>query len=224
MKRHTATKPTRRIAAVFACMIASLTLIPGCNVITPIAYAIHGPEKIMPAYTLDEELKTVVFVDDPSSRVTQRRLRYTIADRATKELLAKRILVDMLDPRGILTAASNERYGEQMSISELGKSVGADIVIYAVVTEFSLSPETGAYIPRATMRVKVIDVAQGKRIWPSDEMGAVANIQIPQKPGSTPSTSGERLEIEQALANRAGIGLAQLFYKHEITETVLFRR
>ncbi len=199
-------------------------MIPGCNVITPIAYAIHGPEKIMPAYTLDKELKTVVFVDDPSSRITQRRLRYAIADRATKELLAKRILVDMLDPRGILTAASNERYGEQMSISELGKSVGADIVIYAVVTEFSLTPETGAYIPRATMRVKVIDVAQGKRIWPSDEMGAVANIQIPQKPGSTPRSSGERLEVEQTLANRAGIGLAQLFYKHEITETVLFRR
>ncbi len=224
MNTHTFTNPIRRRAGILACLIAYFIMIPGCNVITPIAYAIHGPEKIMPAYTLDKELKTVVFVDDPSSRITQRRLRYAIADRATKELLAKRILVDMLDPRGILTAASNERYGEQMSISELGKSVGADIVIYAVVTEFSLTPETGAYIPRATMRVKVIDVAQGKRIWPSDEMGAVANIQIPQKPGSTPRSSGERLEVEQTLANRAGIGLAQLFYKHEITETVLFRR
>jgi len=203
---------------------ATLTMLPGCNVVTPIAYAIHGPEKIDPVFTLDETLKTVVFVDDPSSRITQRRLRYSIADRATKELLAKRILVDMLDPRGILTAASNERYGEQMSISELGKSVGADIVIYAVVTDFSMSPEQGAYIPNAKLRVKVIDVAQGMRIWPSDETGHLANIQIPQKTGTTPTTSGERLEVEQSLANRTGLGLAQLFYKHEIFETVLFGR
>lgn len=203
---------------------AVLTMMPGCNVVTPIAYAIHGPEKVMPVFTLEELAKTVIFVDDPSSRITQRRLRYAIADRATKELLAKRVLVDMLDPRGILTAASNERYGEQMSISELGKSVGADVVIYAVVTDFSMSPETGAYIPRSNLRVKVIDVASGKRLWPGDEKGHLANVQIPQKPGSNPTSSGERLEIEQSLADRTGLGLAQLFYKHEIVETVLFSR
>jgi len=219
MTKHTSLKP----ALIIACILGAITLIPGCNIITPIAFAIHGPEKIMPVYTLDPTLKAVVFVDDPSSRITQRRLRYTIAQRATKELLAKRILVDMLDPRGILTAASSERYGEQKSISELGKSIGADIVIYAVVTEFSMSPETGAYIPRAALRVKIIDVAQGKRLWPDDEMGHIANIQIPQKPGLIPTTLGAKLDLEQELADRTGLGLAQLFYKHEITETVLFR-
>lgn len=220
MNTYTRIKPTLLVA----CIIAALTTIPGCNMVTPIAFAIHGPEKILPAYTLEENAKTVIFVDDPSSQITQRRLRYAIADRATKELLAKRVLVDMLDPRGILTAASNERYGEQMSIAELGKSVGADIVIYAVVTEFSLSPETGAYIPRTSMRVKVIDVASGERLWPNSEMGLIANIQIPQKPGSYPGTTGAKLEMEQTLSGRAGLGLSQLFYKHEITETVLFNR
>jgi len=205
-------------------LFALLTLIPGCNVITPVAYAIHGPQKIDPVYSLTEELKTVVFVDDPSSRVTQRRLRYSIADRATKELLAKRILIDMLDPRGILTAASSERYGELSSIADLGKSVGADIVIYAVVTEFSLTPETGSYIPQAMLRVKIIDVATGERLWPDDEMGLVANIQMPQRAGAAAERSGDRIQTEQELAQRAGLGLAQLFYKHEITETVLFGR
>lgn len=215
---------TYKLIATLAAIVLALTLIPGCNIATPIAFAIHGPEKVMPVFTLSEELKTVIFVDDPSSRVTQRRLRYSIADRATKELLAKRVLVDMLDPRGILTAASNERYGEQQSISDLGKSVGADIVIYAVVTDFSLSLEAGTHIPQTSMRIKVIDVATGKRIWPADEMGHVVNIQIPQKPGTAPASSGARLKAEQTLAQRAGLGLAQLFYKHEIQETVLFRR
>lgn len=217
---------TKILSTFAAFALTTLSLIPGCNVVTPIAYAIHGPQKIKPVYTLGEELKTVIFVDDPSSKITQRRLRYTIAKQATSELLNKRVLVDMLDPRGILTAASNERFGEQMSISELGKSVGADIVIYAVVTDFSFTPETGSYIPRVSMRVKIIDVAEGHRVWPSDTKGHITNIQIPQRPGTSPaaSTSGKRLALEQELAERAGTGLAQLFYKHEITETVLFGR
>ncbi|MCR9076118.1 MAG: hypothetical protein NXI07_08765 [bacterium] len=212
------------ISIVLCLALAALGLMPGCNVVTPVAYAIHGPGKVEPQYTLEENARTVVFVDDPSSRITQRRLRYAIAERATDELLEKRILVDMVDPRGILTAASNERYGKQMSISELGRTVDADIVIYAVVTDFSMSPETGAYLPRATMRVKIIDTRSKQRVWPADERGHVMNVQIPQRPGSGPASTGERVEVEGALASRAGLGLAQLFYKHEITETVLFRR
>jgi len=212
--------------AVLLLLITAMALLPspGCNVITPVAYAIHGPGKVEPQFTLDETLRTVIFVDDPSSRITQRRLRYAIAKKTTDELLAKRILVDMIDPRGILTAASNEQYGQQMSISELGRSVDADIVIYAVVTDFSMTPEVGAYLPRASMRVKIIDTRGDERVWPPDERGYIMNVQIPQRPGTGPRTTGDRVEIEQTLANRAGLGLAQLFYKHEITETVLFRR
>ncbi len=209
-----------------AVTIAMITLVcaAGCNVVTPVAYAIHGPGKVEPQYTLEENARTVIFVDDPSSKITQRRLRYAIAKRTTDELLNKRILVDMVDPRGILTAANNEQYGKQMSISELGKSVDADIVIYAVVTDFSMSPEVGAYLPRATLRVKIIDTRTGERAWPNDERGHVVNVQIPQRPGTGPASTGERVELENELAQRAGLGLAQLFYKHEITETVLFRR
>jgi len=214
------------ISIVLALFLTLLTLAatPGCNVVTPVAYAIHGPGKVEPQFTLAEEARTVIFVDDPSSRITQRRLRYQIAERATDELLEKRVLVDMVDPRGILTAAGHETYGKQMSISELGRSVDADIVIYAVVTDFSLSPETGAYLPRATLRVKIIDTRSEQRLWPSDERGHVMNVQIPQRPGTGPGSMGERVEVEGSLASRAGLGLAQLFYKHEITETVLFRR
>lgn len=216
----------RIISAILVTLLSGLILIfsPGCNIVAPVAYAIQGPGQVEPQYTLDETLRTVVFVDDPSSKITQRRLRYAIAMMTTQTLLGKEVLTDMVDARGILTAASNEQYGQQMSISELGRSVDADVVIYAVVTDFSMSPEVGAYLPRASMRVKVIDARQGDRLWPNDEAGHLINVQIPQRPGTGPASTGERVEIEQQLADRAGLGLAQLFYKHEITETVLFRR
>jgi len=203
---------------------AVLLCLPGCNLLTPVAYAIHGPEKILPVFTLPEEATTVIFVDDPSSKIAQRRLRYAMADTATDQLLEKRVLIDMLEPRGIIATAAKDSHSNRMSITELGKSVGADIVIYAVVTEFSLSPETGSYIPQATLRVKVIDVAKGKRIWPESNFGHQMNIRIPQLPGLSPDTNAAQLAIEQKLAIRTGLGLSQLFYKHEIGETVLFNR
>jgi hypothetical protein len=213
---------TRTIALALA--LLTLALVPGCNIVAPVAYAIHGPEKIQPVYTLPEGAKTVVFVDDPSSKIAQRRLRYTMSDVATRTLLEKRVLTDMLDPRGIIGAASQEDHENRMSITELGQSVGADIVIYALVTRYSLSPEAGSFLPQAFLRVKVMDVATGNRLFPDSEFGYPMEVQIPQRPGVAPATSGDRVAIEEQLAARAGLGLAQLFYKHELPETVLYRR
>jgi len=211
-------------ATIFIAAITMLTCMPGCNVVAPIAYAIHGPEKINPVYTPPENATAVIFVDDPSSKIAQRRLRYAMADTATHQLLEKRILTDMLEPRSIIAAATKESHSSRMSISELGQSVGADLVIYAVITKFSLSPETGSYIPQASLRVKVIDVAQGKRVWPDSEFGYPLEIQVPQLPGQSPNSATNRLAIEQQLATRTGLGISQLFYRHEIGESVLNRR
>lgn len=210
-----------RYARLLALAIAPLTLLPaGCNIVTPVAYAIHGPDKVEPAFELDKQATTVVFVDDPASQVAQRRLRYTMADNATRTLLEKKIVADMLDSRTILNAATKERYGEPMSITELGKAVGADVVIYAVVSKFSMSPEQGTFVPTAQLRVKVIDVANGQRVWPASESGYLVDVRIKARPGVTGADNGQ-MAIEQELADRAGLGLAQLFYKHELPDSVL---
>jgi hypothetical protein len=219
---------TPRQLGVLMCFITCMSMLAlttsGCNVVAPVAYAIHGPEKMMPVFTLDEHASTVIFVDDPSSKIALRRLRYTIADAATRTLLQERILTDMIDPRGILNAASKERHSDRMSITELGKSVGADVVVYAVVTEFTLFPEAGSYTPSATLRLKVIDVASGNRLWPENEFGHQFKVAIPQLPSTSRPTASDRIKTESELAARTGVGLAQMFYKHEVTETVLTQR
>jgi len=212
------------VLGVLLCTCSLFLASSGCNIVTPVAYAIHGPQKIIPLYTLEKDTSTVIFVDDPSSKIALRRLRYTIADTATKVLLEKRVLTDMIDPRGIMTAASKERHSERLSISELGQSVGADIVIYAVVTEFSLFPEAGSYTPTATMRLKVIDVASGDRLWPDNEFGHLFKVAIPQLPSTTGLGASEKIKTESELAARSGLGLAQMFYKHEAPETVITQR
>lgn len=203
-----------------ASSLLAIGTLAGCNVITPVAYAIHGPEKVLPVFTPDPDLSTVIFVDDPSGQLAQRRLRYAIADDTTRRLMAKKVIVDMIDSRSILNTATKERFGKQLSISELGQAAGADIVIYAVVTEFALTPQDGTYVPTASFRVKIIDTAAGQRVWPESESGYLMDVRIQQRTGLTDADDG-RLAIENELAGRAALGLAQLFYKHELPDSVL---
>ncbi|MFK7884557.1 MAG: hypothetical protein AB8F26_10290 [Phycisphaerales bacterium] len=195
--------------------------IAGCNVITPVAYAIHGPEKVQAHYEPDPDRTTVIFVDDPSSQLAQRRLRYQIADEASRILMGKEVILDMLDSRPILNAATKERYGQRTSITELGQGVGADIVIYAVVTDFSISPKDGTFVPVANMRVKVIDTATGERLWPESEAGYLLDVRIQQRSGLANDLNNGQLAVQSELASRAALGLSQMFYKHELPDTVL---
>lgn len=212
---------TSRLAAAAAVLTACVA-VPGCNVVAPIAYAVHGPGNVEPLYTLDPNQTVVYFIDDPSSKIAQRRLRYTMADVASRTLLEKKVVADVLDSRTILNAASKERHGERMSISELGQAVGADVVVYAVVTNFSHAAEGNTFIPSTSMRVKVIDVARAERVWPASEAGYLVEVRLPQRPSTTGRSAG-RMETENALAEKAGLALAQLFYKHEITDSATRR-
>lgn len=213
---------TARVALGAACL-AGAGLAAGCNVVAPIAYAIHGPGNVEAVHTLDEKQTVVYFIDDPSSKIAQRRLRYTMADVASQTLLDKKVVLDVLDSRTILAAATKERHGDRMSITELGQAVGADIVIYAVVTNFSLANEGNTFVPSTSMRVKIIDVAEGVRVWPAAESGYLVEVRLPQRPGTTALEEDNRLQTETALAEKAGLALAQMFYKHEITESATRR-
>ena len=211
-----------RLLLVAGCLAAA-ALAAGCNVVTPIAYAIHGPGQVEPIFTLDEEQTVVFFIDDPSSKIAQRRLRYTMADVASRTLLEKKVVEDVLDSRTILAAASKERHGDRMSITELGRAVGADIVVYAVVTNFALANEGNTFVPSTSMRVKIIDVADGARIWPAAESGYLVEVRLAQRPGTTTMEQTNRLQTETGLSEKAGLALAQMFYKHEITESATRR-
>jgi len=220
MPIRVALKRATRCAVLPALASLSAGLLAGCNVVAPVAYAIHGPGNVEPQVELDETQSVVIFIDDPSSKIAQRRLRYTMADVASRKLLEKKVVLDVIDSRTILSASSKERHGERLSISELGKGVGADLVIYAVVTNFSISAEEGTFLPVTSLRVKIIDVASGERVWPASESGFLVDVRLPQRPNAAGQDRG-RLAIETQLADQAGVAIAQLFYKHEITESAI---
>ncbi len=204
---------------ILACALTAL-MVAGCNIATPIMYAVHGPGKVKKSVALDPELKYIIFVDDPSNKVASRRLRGTIVDSAQSQLLKRKLVAEVIDGRAAFAAVAKERYGDPLSIVEIGESVGADVVIYALMTEFSLGAEVGTYRPSAVAQVKLLNVNTGDRIWPAENLGAFPlRISMPQRPGLAPSTTAEVYKSQEALAQQTGLALAQMFYDVEVTDS-----
>ncbi|MBA4038791.1 MAG: hypothetical protein C0468_00400 [Planctomyces sp.] len=198
-----------------ALALLALSAAPACNIVGPAVYFIGGPEKAPAVYTLDKDRPTVIFVDDRFNRVPQRSSRDLIGVTAEQLLLDEELLTDAIQSRQATAAARRERFSEPLTVAQVGTEVGAEVVVYATVDEFTVSVDGSSHLPRAVLRVKVVDAASGQRLWP--EPGAPADahtLTVTARQQRTPiSTRAERAQAEQDLARWAGIRLARLFFE-----------
>lgn len=198
-------------AAVLACAVAA-----GCNILGPAGYFLVGPEKNPALHTLERDRPTVVFIDDRGSRVPTRSARLRMGEAAERTLLDRGQLRDVISSQSVLSVVAREQYNRPMGIAEIGQAVGAEVVIYAAVEHFSLSPDGQMYAPRSAMRVKVVDAVSGERLWPGEEQEWHRfSVEIPARTGTEPRGAAARSEAELDLAQRTGVALANVFARHD---------
>lgn len=203
-------------------LAAALLAGAGCNIVGPAFYLIHGPEKIQPVYTLDPKRPTVVLIDDPSNRVPRRQLR-AIMGQTVDEILLRQGLIKaddkqnyLISSAAALAVASKDKSNTPMSITQIGKAVGAEVVVWIMVDQFSLAPDGQSLSPTVAVRLKVIDAVTDKRVWPPDEAaGKPFRFVYPAGSATPPETSAARSQAEVELAQYAGRGIAELFYEVE---------
>ena len=192
----------------------SVVYLAGCNIIGPAAYFITGPAKTKKQYTLDPKRPTVVFVDDRGNRVPRRAVRNLIAQTADKALLSEGVVKDLISSDSAALAAGQDRTAKPIPISQIGRDVKADVVIYATVDMFTLSADGQSLSPQAIIRVKVIDAVEDKRLWPPQPQGAVLTVRSNVKTTDMPQSTADRNKLEDELAKLAGDEIAWLFYDH----------
>ncbi len=206
-----------RGGVLIACIALALALFgaSGCNIVGPAYILVHGPEKTRAVYSLDPERPTVVFIDDRSSVVPRRSLRMLMAGEIERNVLGEKLVKDMISAQSALAASAAERDGKPMPITEIGRAVRAEVVIYVAVDMFTLSVDGAGFDPTAAMRVKIIDAVNDKRLWPEDRAGYSVVARLDPKQGGGPSNTTERARVEDELAVHAGLTVARLFFKHE---------
>ncbi len=206
-------------AAILAPLVILALLagaLSGCNYAGAAAYVLSGPPKVPAAYELPSA-PTVVFIDDRSNHIPQRRLRLALGQEAETRLIENTSLKQeqVITFQAAMQAASREQPNDLMSIADIGRAVGADTVVYATVDAWTLTRDGVSTAPAAVLRVKVFDASSGERLWPDETRGYTLNVRLPESTETLPAQRSEIYGMHATLAFQAGRSLAELFYKHE---------
>lgn len=208
----------RACACALICILglAGGMVLPGCNIVGGAAYLIHGPEKVPKQFSLDPLKKAVVFVDDTAPVVKSRMQRMRIASTAEQALLKEGKMEHIIASADLQSIVDRERFSKPLGIDEVGEAVGAEVVIYAQMLSFNLTPDEQSFIPSAQVRVKVVDAKEKKRVWPQGlQEWYVLDVSPREKQGPPPTTLSERDAAYLQLAERVGRSIAYLFIEHE---------
>lgn len=193
-------------------------LLGSCNIVAPIGYIVHGPEKIPAQYKLDTKKVTVVFIDDNASVLPSRAVRRKIGESAENILLNQAKIERMIASQDVMAVVDREKYSKQMTLVELGEAVGADVVIVATMLSYSLTQDNENYTPIASASVRVVDVKEKKQLWPAQlEQSHILEVKSPPRTAAGPMSLAERNKLQLTFAERIGREIGYLFVAHTAT-------
>jgi hypothetical protein len=190
---------------LLASSLAALLATAGCNIVTPVAYAIEGPGQIDAEFELPNK-KTVVFGDAVSFDLMEREiLDSTVASR---------------DAVAVARAGSSGNAAEMKSVEAIGKALDCAQVIHIQPTVFDLTGRTDdrGIRPTAIVRVKVMDLELRRRAYPSADAlpeGREVTAIIREKGADALRTRAGRTQVEDELVRKLAVEVAQLFYQHD---------
>ncbi len=210
---------TIRIALTLGLVAAAGAALSSCNILKPAAYIIGGQDKVDAQYALPDR-PTVVFVDDPENILPHRYLRRIIGDKVAQDLMVRKLVTTTISSADALAVASRESYGQKMAIDAIGRAVGAEQVVFVDMKAFSLSPEGFTPRPSGVCHIKVIDVENRERLFPTadDGMRGAASypVQVAMREVSLERyrTTSSRRQISEQLANEIADQITKVFYRH----------
>ena len=204
-------------ATAISVICAVVLLVAGCNYLLPASYIIEGPPKAPAAFELPSK-RTVVIVDDKINRMPRVALRVGIGDSVGTHLLENNVVPETITTRDAVALIRRmDTASKPVSIQRICESLGAEQVVYVEIDEFNLSGGRDEGGPEAVALIKVLDITNGSRLWPTAGSEAVQSSLQDINP-SLISTSAGRREVEDKLAEKLGEDIAKLFYAHERRE------
>jgi hypothetical protein len=211
-----------RASLILAVATAGLLLPAGCNIVTPIVYAIEGPGQIDAELVL-EDRPTVVFIDDRSNLLSPITLRRDIADTVSKELMRHAKLTVTIRPVDAMAVARRlDTNDEPMAIDRIAREVGAEQIIYVQMLAWRRTPDGFTPRPTAACSVQVIDAMNSAILYPpmvegegAARTGRTVQTMLQPMPESAYDSRAAIRQLQETLAQELGGEIAKLFYKHE---------
>ncbi len=204
---------------VAACVLLLSILPAGCNIIVPVSYVIDGPGTIPAEFNL-RETTTAVFVDDRNNVLPRTALRAMVGVEITQRLIdngaiESSLLVDSRDVMGLVR--SIETSDRRVSIERIAREAGVEQIVYVEVKGFALTLDGFTPRPTAVANIKVLDVAANTKVFPGggNPGGREVVAQVREVDPSNYESFAKRRRVEDDLAFKMGVTVAELFYEHQ---------
>ncbi|MFP4145913.1 MAG: hypothetical protein ACOCTI_05465 [Phycisphaeraceae bacterium] len=207
---------------LLACCLALASLgAAGCEL--PAFLSAMGGENLPAAYEFEPE-PTLVVVDDPTGALPDPGATDLVAARVSQLLDSRKQYAGSIIPANKLVRLKDELGDayQRTPLDELSRRLGAKQIIHVQIRDASQGPAPGVDRPKAVVEVKMIDIEQGRRLFPQSDVslradapppGRVVTVEMPaQRTGIESHARAASLARELALT--IGRDVAQLFYRH----------
>jgi hypothetical protein len=175
---------TVRHALIVALCAAAASTAGGCAIIGWPVAAFSPPEKVPAEYKPPRGKTYLVFVDDILSPVTYEAVKGQITGELNERLETHGIASETVDYSDVVKLVSATPEFNRLSVSEVGRKLGADVVVYVEVNRFELREyeNTSTWDGRMKVSVRVVDVAEQRRLWPEGRPAGfpVDEVSVPQ--------------------------------------------
>ena len=175
------------------------------------------PDAVDAVYKFPKDKIVLVLVDDPKGLGREASIQLGLANALNDQLLEHKIAKDVIPQRKLLFEMARTSAFQQLSISEIGKRLQADIVLYVKIEQFALKDNRLSPIWHGELgtTVRVVGVAEKGRLWPKDRYQgyAMPEINSPRESDDESKRMGEK--ITTRMAKDMADKIAKLFYKHE---------
>ncbi|MBH04943.1 MAG: hypothetical protein CMJ20_01340 [Phycisphaeraceae bacterium] len=195
----------------------------GCKMAGVVAHGLF-PQMVKAQYHLPQRA-TLVWVEDPSSQFADLYMKDRIAVEVDR-LLAHHAGLTTVPPGGVtdLMQELGDDF-DRAGIDQIGRRLKAEQVVYMSITDIDLYPQPGLLHPTAQVEVKVVDVINKKRMFPTTVPGMQGQVQSLAPPGykfkvrlsarGIPDHKvGLRRAVEHQLALRIARDASRLFFDY----------
>ena len=206
--------PNLKTACLLAAILAAAALSSGCHIIWVALEKTFPKERVPARFKLPANKTVLVFPDDLDNPLSYPPVKRRLSQKLSAVLEHENIAAKTIPYDRLIELKSNEPEFNLMSILKIGRKLGADLVIYVNIEQFTLkdNPVDTLWRGRLAGRVKVVDVLKG-RIWPEESAGYPVRVNAPLAESHSDTFGGE---LAKKLAEDFAVEVAQLFHAHYV--------
>jgi len=186
-----------------------------CAAVAWFAAQFAPKQKVKAKFEPPRGKKMLVFVDDILSPVNYEPVKIELSRRLNGLLVAKRVAAQTVSYDRLADLMQATPDFNRLAVSEVGRKLGADIVLYVHIDRFSLRDTAADQLWRGRLQatVRMVDVEKG-RLWPKDrEAGYMLKEVDTPRMGETADTSAD--ELTKSLTTDMADQISKLFHEHE---------